>query len=189
MLAIQNKVFIISTLIVKPADFDSEQDDTKVAVIETIPQNFISAQKRILTSPEKARDTFGDNQQSKHACDQCGQGFSVEWYLRKHIESKHEGNGYQCENCKYKAQTKTHVTLHSEAIHKGVRCNCEKCDFKATQRNDLKRHVKKCIHRGIGFKCSKCEYKSKRRDAVRQHEEEKHDGIRYGCNQYSYKAT
>ena len=68
--------------------------------------------RKILTSPEKARDAFGDNQQRKHACDQCGQGFSVEWYLRKHIESKHEGNGYECENCKYKAQTKTPLKLH-----------------------------------------------------------------------------
>ena len=106
------KQSVHNTSIVKPPDFDNEQDDTKVAVIETIPQNFISAQKRILTSPEKARDAFGDNRQRKHACDQCGEGFSVEWYLRKHIESKHEGNGYQCENCKYKAQTKTHLKLH-----------------------------------------------------------------------------
>ena len=69
-----------------------------------------------------------DNVES-HLCNECEDMNILVNYLKKHIESFHEGVCYPCYQCDYKANT-SNLKLYVKLVHEGVVHPWDLCDNK-----------------------------------------------------------
>ena len=52
-----------------------------------------------------------------HKCDQCGQSFTENRNLTRHIQSKHADVKYSCDKCNYQATRKDNLNRHIKSKH------------------------------------------------------------------------
>ena len=85
----------------------------------------------------------------RHKCESCGKSFSQAGYLKKHINSVHEGHkDYKCETCGKSITTLRNLKKHIHSVHEGHRdYKCESCDRSFFQAGDLKKHIR-TVHKG-----------------------------------------
>ena len=55
---------------------------------------------------------------------------------------------YSCDKCEYATTKMIYLKRHVESQHEGVRYSCDKCDYAATSKSNLKRHIK-TKHEGL----------------------------------------
>ena len=52
--------------------------------------------------------------------------------LRKHKNTKHDGERYPCDQCDYAATISSHLKDHKESEHEEIRYSCDQCEYSAT---------------------------------------------------------
>ena len=52
-----------------------------------------------------------------HKCDQCGESFTENRSLTRHIQSKHADVKYSCDKCNYQATRKDNLNRHIKSKH------------------------------------------------------------------------
>ena len=52
-----------------------------------------------------------------HKCDQCGESFTENRNLTRHIQSKHADVKYSCDKCNYQATRKDNLNRHIKSKH------------------------------------------------------------------------
>ena len=103
---------------------------------------------------------------------------------------KKEGR-FSCDECEATFSGSDKVKRHKQSKHQGelVRENrCEECNSFFSKLSHLTRH-KQSKHAGSGYNCDQCDYKTGRQDNLTAHTNSKHLGVRYPCDQCGYKAT
>ena len=78
-------------------------------------------------------------------------------FLRKHIQSKHEGN------------SKTHITAKQVA-----KVACKQCGKEFSKQSILTSHIQ-VIHEGMRYACDKCDYQTNKKGCLRKHTQSKHE--------------
>lgn len=66
-----------------------------------------------------------------HYCIKCEYKTTSKYYIKQHVESKHEGIFYNCDGCGYRATQKYILKLHVESDHEGICYSCKQCGYKA----------------------------------------------------------
>ena len=60
------------------------------------------------------------------SCDQCGEAFTENRSLTRHIFSMHAGVKYSCDKCSYQATRKDNLSRHKKAKHRRIDAEKEK---------------------------------------------------------------
>ena len=60
----------------------------------------------------------------RYPCYQCDYAATRASHLKRHIESKHEGERYPCPECEHAATTASDLTRHVTNNHEGMRYTC-----------------------------------------------------------------
>ena len=63
-----------------------------------------------------------DSGNQLHKCGECGAGFRRKDSRAKHIRSKHEGVKYSCNQCEYQATQQGDLKRHKQSKHNGQSC-------------------------------------------------------------------
>ena len=93
----------------------------------------------------------------RYACNKCDYQGMKQRFLRKHIQSKHEGN------------SKTHITAKQVA-----KVACKQCGKEFSKQSILTSHIQ-VIHEGMRYACDKCNYQTNKKGCLRKHTQSKHE--------------
>ena len=109
-------------------------------------------------------------------------------YLKRHIDSKHQGLRFPCSICEYRAFYKHDLDNHMKAKHMEATFKCEKCDYSTHCKSNLTKH-KAFRHEGKTFPCSECNFKAARKSSLRQHVKSIHENVKYNCSACDFSGT
>ena len=123
--------------------------------------------------PQKAR-------KGKFMCPECGNIFTMQKTLKKHIEAIHQGIRYPCDQCPFQGRTKILLKYHIESVHEGKRYYCDQCEFIALTKDNLKTHHK-YKHCEKNYHCDQCDYKTKTAAILQVHINSIHLKIKLTC--------
>lgn len=104
-------------------------------------------------------------------CERCGKGFLNNFYLNKHIDSKHYGKKHVCDVCgariSDKGNMRNHMKLHDPDYKRPPPEHCQLCQKSFS---DLKRHFK-AVHENDGqnYKCEYCGKFFRGKDGLKFH--------------------
>ena len=150
-------------------------------------------------------------------CDQCDKQFTFTrgvTYLARHISNEHEGFRLKCSLCDYTCRQRRSLEGHISTVREKepkVECNlcgklflgerslkghiytihtrkaisCIECPKNLSSMGSLKMHFKS-FHQII--KCNMCDFRSKDQPQAEKHNQEKHNGVKYTCNQCDYES-
>ena len=125
----------------------------------------------------------------EHICGDCGLETKSLSYLKRHIESKHEGLRFPCHSCKYRAFYKHDLDNHIKAKHNRVAIfKCENCDYSTHSQINLTLH-NDFRHEGKTYPCSDCSFKAARKSSLKQHTQSIHENIKYYCEDCDFSGT
>ena len=65
---------------------------------------------------------------------------------------------------------------------------CGECGAGYRWKKDLVRHIRN-RHEGVRYSCNQCEYQATTQKTLKAHKEAVHEGVKYLCNQCEYQAT
>lgn len=104
-------------------------------------------------------------------CSECGDKFTIEANLKRHMKMHRGEYDYQCEFCDQKFYTVSsragHETRHHPDEIKGTRTQCDQCVEKV---KDLEAHKNECHFDGEGdYPCNYCGFKTKNQIFLHRH--------------------
>ena len=120
-------------------------------------------------------------------CNVCGNLFSSD-YLKKHVQSAHEGTKFKCKLCTSEFSYGSTLSRHMVQVHEERMYTCDICGFTNKHNEKYKVHMK-VEHEGFRYSCPHCIYQAKRPDNLRTHILSMHDGIRFSCDQCDYSGS
>ncbi|EUB63385.1 PR domain zinc finger protein [Echinococcus granulosus] len=79
----------------------------------------------------------------KHVCTHCGEGFFKKSDLKEHIVAVHRNlKTHICDQCRKGFTTPSYLRLHVLTVHEGVKAySCPLCSKRYTQKHSLKKHI------------------------------------------------
>ncbi|XP_045510035.1 zinc finger and SCAN domain-containing protein 22-like isoform X2 [Colias croceus] len=109
-----------------------------------------------------------------HACEICGQTFTMHDRLAKHVASRHRNKApdaaraYECEICHRRFARSDMLTRHAR-LHSGVKpYSCSACGQVFSRSDHLATHQR--THTGEKpYRCPSCPYAACRRDMITRH--------------------
>ena len=102
-------------------------------------------------------------------CDQCGKKFTTLHYLRKHIDSEHEGKVLKCDTCQETFATYNLLIGHKNKIHStDEKYICKHCGERCRSVTRRRHHERK--HEEPQFQCSFCPKRLKSEKNLIAHE-------------------
>ena len=119
-----------------------------------------------------------------HNCDFCGNTFSYQVSLIKHIKKFHDGiKNNECKPCGKSFFTKEGLNNHENKVHTGLKDhNCDICGSGFSSKSYLKHHIISA-HEGIKrFSCEFCEKTFVGGTGLTNHIKAVHEGIKYECD-------
>jgi KRAB domain-containing zinc finger protein len=114
------------------------------------------------------------------ACPLCGQRFTNEEKMNRHVATKHDPNGeertFACDECDLKFKSSNHLRSH-KAIHASndeKPFTCEICSKRFSFRFVLNSHIKQAHNKSERFACPFCDRKFKALNIMKHHAEREH---------------
>ena len=155
--------------------------DWKKKMEEEIQQGkrYSNGNKKVPQYPKK-REIPQKARKGKFMCPECGNIFTMQKTLKKHIEAIHQGIRYPCDQCPFQGRTKMTLKYHIESVHEGKRYYCDQCEFIALTKDNLKTHVK-YKHCEKNYHCDQCDYKTKTAAILQVHINAIHLKIKLTC--------
>ena len=104
-----------------------------------------------------------DHVTNQFVCELCSKGFKIERYLKRHVDSFHNGTKFS-PNCIYRCKLCSKGNYASEEVlqkhildnHSGVEYQCPECQ-KVFTNNDARRRHEQTMHGEKTKKCDECE--------------------------------
>ena len=92
----------------------------------------------------------GQENLKNHKCELCGSVFGNVFWLKRHIESLHEGIRFFCDFCSEHFRRKDNLNVHINRVHKEQKKNhkCVFCDKDFGDSGTLEKHIER-IHKGM----------------------------------------
>ena len=173
----------------KPFPSTPEHSD-KVISSENMEEKSVQSYHIINQAPQET--TFESNEgvgvNERYECEKCHNSFKNKKYMRRHIQSAHEGFTYDCDQCGYQAARKTHLKEHIESRHEGVKYACDYCEYQASLKSYLKRHSQS-QHEGLKYTCDQCDYQAPQKIFLNEHIQAIHESAKYSCDQCDYQTA
>ena len=161
--------------------------DWKNKMQEEIQQGkrFASGRKKV---PHVKREIPQKARKGKFMCPECGNIFTMQRTLKKHIEAIHQGIRYPCDKCPFQGRNKILLKHHIESVHEGKRYYCDQCEFIAFSKYTLRSHVayKHCEN---NYQCDQCDYKTKTAQILQVHINSIHLKIKLTCPECGSKHS
>ena len=110
------------------------------------------------------------------ACDKCDNVFNALYYLKEHIEVKHEGAVNRCPLCDATFTFKSNIGHHIKAMHGSQMFNCKECDYQGKTKRHLTVHIG-LWHKEKNFKCKYCEFKAGYQHHINRHMKKRHRNV------------
>ena len=137
--------------------------------------------------------------QKNFSCGECGEGFSRNHALQKHLEAVHKKEviKFMCHHCSYANCQKSLVSNHIRRVHEKIRKHaCNKCDHAFFAKIDLDNH-KFAKHKIVEKRlreCGKCPFVTTKKWHLMRHSKVVHDEgtfilREYKCEECGYAAT
>ena len=98
--------------------------------------------------------------------DQCGNTYSNEGNLQKHLNAIHKGVKYTCTECDFSFTRPQMLKAHKDKIHEGILYQCDECTISSPAKLNLKLHKESL---GIRFYCDKCVFEATTKQGLNKH--------------------
>ena len=90
----------------------------------------------------------------KYKCQLCEKSFTHKCFLKKHVETRHEGKipeKYPCHICGGKLANKASLNQHIKGVHEGMRIKPHPCliCYKRFEKSESLRHHVETVHEKI----------------------------------------
>ena len=119
-----------------------------------------------------------------YQCDKCDKAFYIEFNLKRHIATQHEGLRFKCDQCLREFTEKSRLQTHIDFKHNNIKQKCEFCDKmyggEGLEAN-MKRHILQCHSTDTdenAVKCEQCDKKFFMKDYLIKHIRAVHERIK-----------
>ena len=106
-------------------------------------------------------------------CEQCGKGYSSQYYLNCHIKATHGEKNHSCDSCGKAFAYRNLLQNHVDSVHLKLtkfKCEYDQCSYVCATKVMLTNH-KREVHRRSEYKCSHCAKFFRSKKALFEHED------------------
>ena len=141
--------------------------------------------------PLLARHKAVDHEHKRYKCSKCDNTYADKATMQRHFSAVHENNPkvklkVKCTFCEKLYSSRERLGRHVRGHHLGMSC-CQICQKNLSCSLSLKNHMES-FHAQDVIQCGMCDFRTKSKVHATKHKAEKHNGIKYTCNECDYES-